>query len=349
MRSGSTRHRSHHVKYACLIGVDGAGLPRVADMPFVCNVTTVVRFVRPRSQPTTLPQLHHRRLLGRRATRSPDPDRHLQHDHPDRQRHPAVHLRACRRGQQRQLGRALVRGLLRPVRDRCRSRRSTPSLLLDRTGQHGRLQLGRQPARWRLRPSSRPSTPPCSAIALGFTGPTSLFRMKRRATTATGASSQPINACTHGGAYTHTVKAISLDPGAHLDGPDPHLRGHVARVANANGGDELDRDHQDLPPQRRRLPVRRRSPSTTATTSTSRRPSGWTLLERTRRRRRPRRRDLLEVRHRRRTRPRATGPGTCPTARAPPASSSAMAASIRQIRSTMPTKTPAGRRSGTGP
>ena len=27
------------VKYACLIGVDGAGLPRVADMPAVCNVS----------------------------------------------------------------------------------------------------------------------------------------------------------------------------------------------------------------------------------------------------------------------------------------------------------------------
>ena len=26
-------------KYACLVGVDGAGLPRVADMPFVCRVS----------------------------------------------------------------------------------------------------------------------------------------------------------------------------------------------------------------------------------------------------------------------------------------------------------------------
>ncbi len=74
--------------------------------------------------------------------------------------------------------------------------------------------------------------PALQRVALGLTGPSSLFRLNG-GYYGNRSSSQPTNGCT---TPPHNVHAIALDPGAHLAGPTPTYL-DATQVANATGGD----------------------------------------------------------------------------------------------------------------
>ena len=223
--------------YACLIGIDTAtGLPRVTR--HAAGVQRLLRREQPQWKCTTAvcwapcdPVLH--------------PDRRLQHGHPDVQRHAALLLRARGRRQQRQHGRHHLRrlhgGVRLPAARACRRRASCSTARAAWTTRPPWTTCAAAPAR-----PCRRSIPRCSAIALGFTGPTSPTRTTNGNYGNQG-SSHPINSagnlitsnsaaatsCTNASGYSSPVHAIAIDPDFHPAGNTPT---YVTTYANAEPG-----------------------------------------------------------------------------------------------------------------
>lgn len=207
------------VAYACTIGVDAAGLPRVSDMPTGCNVSfpptdsnwrcTGAVCWAPCTPASVSTDVCNTITLAGSATRN-----YLFG--------PAIGVNSGNTGT---LNAAACTGL-------CGSAPSGPVdavVLLDRTGSMdssgsvGNLRAGGLAV-------LEAFDPKLQRVALGFTGPTSLYRVAG-GSYGSKSSSLPTSSCTS----PNTVNALALRPGTAVAGPVPTY-GSAPSAANASGG-----------------------------------------------------------------------------------------------------------------
>ena len=197
------------VKYACLIGIDPAGLPRITDMPAVCNVTTGSSTAIPG---TPLPANDPAWSCTTAVCWAPcDPVARVNeicntiilYDNVTRQ-YSFGRAVGVNSGNTGVLSSAACSGV-------CGSLPLAPVdalVLLDRTGSmddSNSVDNLRDGAKAVLQAFD----PALQRVALGLTGPSSLFRLNG-GYYGNRSSSQPTNGCT---TPPHNVRGIALDPG----------------------------------------------------------------------------------------------------------------------------------------